>query len=715
MRMRAVVAVLVVVGIGALLAGCGKGTPPAITTQPQGKTICTGGSVTFSVEARGTTPLSYQWNKDGTAIPGATSASYAIESASASDAGSYTVTVRNSAGNVSSGPATLTVNVPPTISAHPSAQTACAGSSVLMSVSATGTPPLSYQWRKDDAAIAGATTAILTLPAVTSADAGAYTVVVTNACGSVTSEAALLAVAEAPTIVVQPASQEAEAGTEVTLAVVASGEGPLLYQWRKDGADIPGATGPTFTLATATADDGGTYTVVVSSECGSVTSEPAQLSVAPVATPEPATEPTTARPETSAFITVNGHPLSRDAFDDMRAQILGFYRQLYSQFGIDIQAFLVGARGRLFDLDLALTAVSSLVTRGIVEGEAERREIVVSPEEIEAEFERQYQAMLDAYEMTEQDLINYFTIYGGTLEEFKEEGRASVAEQLLYGGVQAAVVGPIELSEDDLRQYFQEHKADYSTQEEIRASHILVATAEEAQAILDELALGADFADLARERSTCPSATAGGDLGWFTRGKMDPAFEEAAFALEVGEMSGIVETQFGFHVILLTDRHEAREPAFEEVADRVRTDAEAEVARDRFDAWLNEQRRTAVVLIDDPILEAMYVKSEDLDQGIAAFERIREKGEVEEPYLSFIIGSLYEEKMADLESDKELVETELPEGPEREARIAALDEAIGAAREAALAAYRRALEELHGDEDVLERIAALEGATSLPR
>ncbi|MBC7169885.1 immunoglobulin domain-containing protein [Candidatus Bipolaricaulota bacterium] len=713
--MRAVAVTLVVIGIGALLAGCDKGTPPTITTPPQGETICAGGAVTFSVAASGTAPLTYQWAKDGTAIPGATSSSYTINPVSASDAGTYTVTVRNAAGSATSSAATLTVNVPPTLSAHPPTQTACAGSSVLMSATADGTPPLSYQWRKDGAALAGATTAVLSLPAVTRADAGAYTVVVTNACGSVTSEPALLTVGEAPTIVAQPGSHEAEVGTEVTFTAVATGQEPLLYQWRKDGTDIQGATGPTFTLPAAAADDAGTYTVVVTNGCGSVTSEPAVLSVTPTATPQPATEPTAAPAESSAFITVNGHPLSRDAFDAMKEQILGFYQQLYGQFGMDVQVLLVGARGRMFELELELSALTGLVTRGIVEGEAAKRDIAISPDEIEAEFERQYQAMLETYGITEEYLIEYFAAQGGTLDEFKDEGRASVAEQLLYEEVQTAVVGPVELTEDDLRQYFEDHKADYSKPEEIRASHILVATADEAQAVLDELALGADFAELARERSTCPSSAEGGDLGWFSRGKMVPEFEEAAFALAVGETSGIVESQFGFHIILVTDRREASEPTFEEVADRVRADAEAALVRERFDAWLNEVRRNAVVVIDDPILQAMYVRSADLDQGIAAFERIREEGKVEEPYISFIIGSLYEEKMADLESDKELLETEFPEGPEREAQIAALDEAIDAARQAALAAYRRALEELPGDEDVLERIAALEGAAALPR
>jgi parvulin-like peptidyl-prolyl isomerase len=796
MRMRAVVVVLVVLGMGALLAGCDKGTPPTISTPPTAQTACVGGKVTFSVTAAGKAPLSYQWRKDGTAISGATAATYTIGSVTAGDAGSYTVVVTNAAGSITSAAAVLTVNVPPTITAQPAAQSACPGKSVLFSVTAAGTPPLAYQWKKDGTPIAGATTAIYTVPVVTSADEGTYTVVVTNSCGSVTStpaalslgaaptitseptaqtvcagqsveltvaatgtppltyqwlkdgveiagataatytipaaastdagaysatvanscgtvtsRTAALTVSTAPTITAHPAPQTVVAGSSATFSVTAVGTPPLAYQWKRDGADIAGATEPSFTIPAVASADAGSYTVVVTNPCGSATSDPALLTVTPAAT-EPVLPPAVTGP----FITVNGHPLDRAAFDSMRESILDYYAQLYAQFGIDIEVFRAGARGRLFDLDLDLTALTAVITRGLVEAEAERLGVAITGEETEAEFQKQYQAMLDTYGMTEQDLIGYFAIYGGTLEEFKEEGRASVAEQLLYAAVQQAVVGPIELSEDELRAYFEEHKADYSTEEQIEASHILVETEEEAQAILAELAGGADFAELARTRSTdTGTAAQGGALGWFGRGVMIPEFEEAAFALEVGETSGIVQTDFGFHIIRVTDRRAASEPEFEEVADRVRADAESAIARERFDAWLKAAREEATVVISDPILEAMYLKDLDLDRGIAAFEKIRDEGVVEEKYISFIIGSLYEEKMASLQSEIELLTTQLPEGPEREAEIARVEEEIEEARQAALAAYQDALKLFPDDEDIQERITLLEGKEALPR
>ena len=89
---------------------------------------------------------------------------------------------------------------------------------------------------------------------------------------------------------------------------------------------------------------------------------------------------------------------------------------------------------------------------------------------------------------------------------------------------------------------------------EIRASHILVKTEEEAKKLYDEIVNGRDFAEIAEEVSLCPSGHNGGDLGFFGRGMMVKPFEDAAFALEKGEVSKPVETQFGWHLILLTDK-----------------------------------------------------------------------------------------------------------------------------------------------------------------
>jgi uncharacterized protein (TIGR02145 family) len=157
---------------------------PSITAQQQSQTVTAGGSVTFSVTATGTAPLSYQWYKDGTAISGATSSSYTLSNVQASNAGTYTVTVSNGTlPNATSNGAVLTVSaapVAPTITAPPQSQSVTAGGSVTFSVTATGTAPLSYQWYKNGTAISGATSSSYSISNVQAANAGTYTVTVSN-------------------------------------------------------------------------------------------------------------------------------------------------------------------------------------------------------------------------------------------------------------------------------------------------------------------------------------------------------------------------------------------------------------------------------------------------------------------------------------------------------------------------------------------------------
>jgi hypothetical protein len=261
---------------------------PTITTQPASATVTTGASVTFSVVASGTTPLSYQWQKSGTAISGATSASFAMASAQSTDAGSYTVVVSNSAGSVTSNTITLTVNAAaPTITTQPANATVAAGAAVTFSVVASGTAPLSYQWQKSGSAISGATSATYAIASVQPADAGSYIVVVSNSGGSVSSNTATLTVnAAAPTITTPPSSATVTTGATVTFSVVASGTAPLAYQWQKAGAPIAGATSASFTIASAQTGDAGSYNVIVSNSVGTATRSAGTLIVnAPAVAP----------------------------------------------------------------------------------------------------------------------------------------------------------------------------------------------------------------------------------------------------------------------------------------------------------------------------------------------------------------------------------------------------------------------------------------------
>ncbi|MGB2779076.1 MAG: choice-of-anchor D domain-containing protein, partial [Candidatus Acidiferrum sp.] len=261
---------------------------PTITTQPVNETVTAGQTATFTVVAAGTAPLTYQWQKNGANIAGATASSYTTPATATTDSGStFDVVVTNTAGTITSTAATLTVNaaaVVPTITTQPVNETVTAGQTATFTVVAAGTAPLSYQWQKNGASIAGATGTSYTTPATATTDSGStFRVVVTNTAGSVTSNAATLTVnaaAVAPTITTQPVNETVTAGQTATFAVVAAGTAPLSYQWQKNGANIAGATGTSYTTpATATTDSGSTFDVVVSNTAGTITSATATLTV----------------------------------------------------------------------------------------------------------------------------------------------------------------------------------------------------------------------------------------------------------------------------------------------------------------------------------------------------------------------------------------------------------------------------------------------------
>lgn len=177
---------------------------------------------------------------------------------------------------------------PPFITRQPVGGNTSAGVSFSFTNIAGGDEPLSFQWRKDNAVIPGATSSIYNIASTIVDDTGNYSVVVTNTAGSITSSIVNLtvtAVAVAPSITNQPVSQSASWGQNVTFSVGADGTAPLSYQWRFYGTNLTGATSAFYTRSSVFTNDAGPYTVVVTNVAGAITSSPAILTV----TPPPAT------------------------------------------------------------------------------------------------------------------------------------------------------------------------------------------------------------------------------------------------------------------------------------------------------------------------------------------------------------------------------------------------------------------------------------------
>lgn len=186
-------------------------------------------------------------------------------------------------------------------------------------------------------------------------------------------------------------------------------------------------------------------------------------------------------------------------------------------------------------------------------------------------------------------------------EAFKKR-IAFLRERALHNAIfEQDVVNAV--TEDEVRVRYDKELAATPAENELKASHILVETEEEAIAIIAQLEGGAEFAELAKDKSTGPSGPAGGDLGYFTKGRMVPEFETAVFALDVGSYTKEpVKTQFGYHIIRSDDLRPVQPPPFEQVKEQIRS----VVLREKYFNLLQSLREGADVQIEDPAFKEAY-------------------------------------------------------------------------------------------------------------
>ena len=260
--------------------------PPIIVQQPRDLSITPGASLSLEARALGAS-LTYQWYRNGIALPDATASNWLISEASSDDDGVYWVVVRNEGGDGVAESRHATVRVeyfPIEIVASPRDQSLQSGASALFEVGVIGSEPIRYQWYKDGEPLEGERAETLRLDNLTPSMAGRYFVSVSNDAGRppVASSEAILSVQEVrlgPRIVKSPQSGRASEGEGFSFSSLAEGSAPILYQWFKDGVALDGKTSRSLELGSVQESDAGAYYVEASNRFGRVTSSVANLVV----------------------------------------------------------------------------------------------------------------------------------------------------------------------------------------------------------------------------------------------------------------------------------------------------------------------------------------------------------------------------------------------------------------------------------------------------
>ncbi|MBN2494796.1 MAG: peptidylprolyl isomerase [Deltaproteobacteria bacterium] len=251
--------------------------------------------------------------------------------------------------------------------------------------------------------------------------------------------------------------------------------------------------------------------------------------------------------------------------------------------------------------------IRARVLDGLIDEMLVKQQIVEHQIEIEAEdVERYIEQLRKLNNLNEEQFKQAVAREGKTMEEFRQQIRKQLErDKLLAREIQSR----LRVTEKDVEAYYQAHYKTRSAKEKVRASHILFslptdASPEQEKTVRDRadkalalLEAGADFAKTAEKLSDDPSASNGGDLGWFRRGDMVAAFEKAAFGLDKGRMSKLVRTRFGYHIILVTDRAVEGPPTLDAVEKDIRMRLMQERRAAAIRNWLDDLRRRSHVEI----------------------------------------------------------------------------------------------------------------------
>ncbi len=424
-------------------------------------------------------------------------------------------------------------------------------------------------------------------------------------------------------------------------------------------------------------------------------------------------------PPSQTAILINGERITTEEFENAYKDFVNRQRAtLDAAERVEFEKSIEGAPGAYYQLTLRSELAEDLIRRRLLQQAARRMSIQIEPNELLSEVKQQLWRFLEQNgvppEQIEQALNDPKTYQSAFTQGLMELTRWQLLEERL----RERVVGPLDPTDAELRQYYEERKLRYYTPELVRVRHILIRLSEDAPAtdveaaqdklmeIRSQWAKGANFSELARRYSedelTVPQ---GGDYGWIQRG--DPTgedFVDAAFSLRTpGDVSAPVRTKRGLHLIQLVERRPARGESFEQIAAEVRSDYIIEKTATMYREWFEQYRARADVRIQLPLLMAYRLESTDREAAVQAYERIETEGKVDDPYLGYYIARLYRQKLDEAQQQLGLLQS----NGAREADIAKLNAQIEELKIKIIKNLKKVLAQASPQQEIFEEILKL--------
>ncbi|MDI3481209.1 MAG: foldase protein PrsA [Tepidanaerobacteraceae bacterium] len=275
---------------------------------------------------------------------------------------------------------------------------------------------------------------------------------------------------------------------------------------------------------------------------------------------------------------VNGEKILKSDFDRQVKQVKSALEANGQDFSTD--------EGKKNLKEMKEKVLESMIKDVLALQQAKKQNVTLKPNQLE-----EAESQLEAYHGGKDALDNYLKQQGLDRKTFEKV----LKDQLIINNLKEKLTSDVKVTDEDVKKYYESNKDMFKLPSpEIRASHILVATEEEAQEILAQIKAGKDFAELAKKYSIDPGTKdKGGDLGYFGKGTMDPEFEKVVFSLKQGEVSQPVKTKFGYHIIRVTG--ERTSLSFDDVKDYIKKNLESSRKDEEFNKYLDEWQKQSKI------------------------------------------------------------------------------------------------------------------------